>query len=96
MGIILPRVAAKLCHWSKRWSRPGLSKDCEIVSSRDGRRGLLGGRILVCGILVCGILLCGILLCRIPPPQGRLIQEGKWKCTSCLEATGVPSSVAGW
>jgi hypothetical protein len=22
--------------------------------------------------------------------------DGKWKCTSCLEATGVPSSVAGW
>jgi hypothetical protein len=22
-------------------------------------------------------------------------QEGKWKCTSCLEATGVPSRVAG-
>src|SRR6266478_5029937 len=21
--------------------------------------------------------------------------DGKWKCTSCLEATGVPSSVAG-
>jgi hypothetical protein len=23
-------------------------------------------------------------------------QDGKWKCTSCREATGVPSRVAGW
>src|SRR5713226_7113756 len=25
-----------------------------------------------------------------------IFHDGKWKCTSCRDATGVPSSVAGW
>ena len=38
--------------------------------------------------------LCGFPITR--SSDHPIFYDGKWKCTSCLEATGVPSSVAGW